>query len=34
MTRLCGGVVLMHVQADPKRSASLYFSRRQYSFEF
>ena len=34
MARRCGGVVGMHVQADPKRSASLYFSRRQYSFDF
>ena len=34
MARLCGGVLRMHVQAQPKRSASLYFSRRQYSFDF
>ena len=34
MARLCGGVVKLHVQAHPKRSTSLYFSRRQYSFDF
>jgi hypothetical protein len=34
MARLCGGAILMHVPADPKRSSSLYFARRQYSFEF
>lgn len=34
MARLCGGVVKFHVQAHPKRSTSLYFSRRQYSFDF
>ena len=34
MARLCGGALRMHVQAQPKRSASLYFSRRQYSFDF
>ena len=31
---ICGGVVKLHVQARPKRSMSLYFSRRQYSFDF
>lgn len=31
---LFGGVVQLHVQARPKRSISLYFSRRQYSFDF
>lgn len=30
----CGGVVVLHVQAPARRSASLYFSRRQYSFDF
>lgn len=30
----CGGVVVLHVPAPSKRSASLYFSRRQYSFDF
>ncbi len=34
MARVCGGVVKMHVQANHKRSTSLYFSRRQYSFDF
>jgi hypothetical protein len=34
MARLCGGVIQMHVQAHSKRSTSLYFSRRQYSFDF
>lgn len=31
---LCGGVVKLHVQAPVRRSASLYFARRQFSFDF
>lgn len=34
MAKVCGGTVKMHVQADRKRSTSVYFSRRQYSFDF
>jgi hypothetical protein len=34
MANLCRGVVQLHVQADPKRSTWVYFSRRQYSFDF
>ena len=34
MAKLCGGVLRMHVQAQPKRSVPLYFARRQYSFDF
>jgi hypothetical protein len=30
----CGGVMKLHVQAPSKRSSALYFSRRQYSFDF
>jgi len=29
-----GGALLLHVPAPSKRSAMLYFSRRQYSFDF
>ncbi len=34
MAAVCGGIVKMHVRANQKRSTSLYFSRRQYSFDF
>lgn len=34
MARLCGGVIKLHAQAHPGRSSKLYFSRRQYSFDF
>jgi hypothetical protein len=34
IAKACGGTVKMHVQADHKRSTSVYFSRRQYSFDF
>ena len=34
IAQLCGGFVQLHVQARPKRSVSLYFSRRQLSLDF
>lgn len=34
IARLCGGVVILQVQARPKRSAAMYLARRQYSFDF
>jgi len=34
IARVCGGVVKLHAQAHPARSSRLYFSRRQYSFDF
>ncbi len=34
IAKRCRGVVLLHAQAPSKRSVLLYFSRRQYRFDF